>query len=138
MKLVARLALVAVVVFVAACGPLKYEIRGATLANGSDATLTADIKKDQSLTKIDLVAINLLPPGRAKEGATTYVVWQRKDDKANWTRIGALVYDEGARKGEMHDVSVPELSFDLEVTAEADADGASPGEAIVFAQRVSG
>lgn len=137
MKLVKALAVVAFVVAIAACGPLKYELRGATLANGADATLTADIKKDQSLTKVDLAAVNLLPPGRAKEGATTYVVWQRQNDKANWTRIGALVYDEGNRTGELHDVSVPETSFDLEVTAEIDASGASPGDAIVFSQRVS-
>jgi hypothetical protein len=138
MKSMLKALLLSAALFVVACGPLKYELKGAVLANGADAELLADVKKDQNLTTIDLHAINLPPPGRVKEGATTFVVWQRKNNDTPWTRIGALVYDEGARKGELLSVSVPELTFDLEVTAEVDAAGASPGDAIVFSQRVNG
>ncbi len=120
-----------------ACGPLKYEVRGTPAATGADAVVTAEIVAEQNLTKLNVMAANLPPPERIKEGATTFVVWQRASADAVWSRIGALDYSADSRKGELKDASVPVTAFDLEVTAEADAAGASPSGEVIFTQRVS-
>lgn len=130
-------AAVVVVLALSGCGPMKYELRGTPAATGADAVLTAEIVSEQNLTKLSLVATNLPPPERIKEGANTFVVWQRASSEAVWSRIGALDYSPETRRGTLNDASVPVTAFDLEVTAESDAGGASPSGEVVFTQRVS-
>jgi len=136
MKTVAKLLLALSVVVVAACGPLKYEIKGTSLATGADAVITADVKKDQAMTMLEVKATNLPPPDRVMSGASTFVVWQRKDSSANWARVGVLTYDEGKREGQFM-ATVPELTFEVQITAEREASPESPGPDAVFFQKIN-
>lgn len=121
---------------VVACGgPLKYQVQSSSRAPGADAKVTADVKEDQSLTELKIEATNLPPADRVSNGATTYVVWHRKDTKSPWARSGGLQYDESSRKAQWQG-TVPETSFDLAISAEADASAAAPSGETVFSQRV--
>lgn len=121
----------------AACGgPLKYEVASSARAPGSDAKIVAKVQEDQGLTQLEIEAVNLPPPGRVTEGATTYVVWHRKDSGGTWARSGGLAYDESDRKGKWTG-SVPETSFDLTISAEKEATAGSPSGETVFSQRVN-
>lgn len=123
------------VLALSACGPLQYELVGDPVVIGADATLKADVHKDQNFTAVDFAARNLAPPARLGETLTTYVVWQRKSDQSDWERVGALDYDDKTRRGTLR-ATVPQVAFELEVTAEDDAQTRSPGGVVVFSQRV--
>lgn len=121
----------------AACGgPLKYQVPSSARAPGADAKVVADIKEDQGLAQVEIAATNLPPPSRVSEGATTFIVWHRKDSGAQWSRLGGLAYDEDDRKGTWTG-SVPETSFDLAISSEKDAEVASPSGETVFSQHVN-
>jgi hypothetical protein len=121
---------------VAACGgPLKYQVPSSPRAPGADAKIVADVAKDQGQTHLELEITNLAPPGRISEKSSTYVAWYRKNSSATWSRVGGLKYDEGDREGKLSG-SVPEIAFDLSVTAEENDNPASPSPDIVVAQRV--
>jgi hypothetical protein len=121
----------------AACGgPLKYEVASSARAPGADAKVVAEVKKDQSLTQVEIVAVNLPPPARVTDGATTYVVWHRKDSSGAWARSGGLAYDESDRKGKWTG-SIPETSFDLVISAEKEVSAGSPSGETVFSQHVN-
>jgi hypothetical protein len=124
-----------VVLGAAACGPLKYEIKGTPQAVGADAVVTADVKKEQNFTLVEVKAKNLPPPERVMAGSTHFIAWQRKGSDGTWSRIGTLVYDEAGRTGALT-ATVPELRFDLEVTAEQQDAPASPSAEVVFFQKV--
>lgn len=136
MKTVATFLLALFVLIVSACGPLKYEIKGTSLATGADAVITADVKKDQAMTMLEVKATNLPPPDRVMSGASTFVVWQRKDSAANWSRVGVLAYEEGKREGRFM-ATVPELTFEVQITAEREAAPESPGPDAVFFQKIN-
>jgi hypothetical protein len=121
----------------AACGPTKYVITSTERAVGADAILLADRKEDQGQTALDFTVENLAPPDRVREGGQHFVMWFRKGEDAQWQRIGALDYNPDTRAGKST-ASVPEVNFDFEVSAEENVDPTSPGEAIVFFQRVGG
>ncbi len=129
------LLLTVLVLAIAACGPLKYELKGTALATGADAVITADVKKDQALTMLEIKATNLPPPDRVMAGSSVFVVWQRKDSGAQWTRVGVLTFAEDAREGTFM-ATVPELSFEVQITAEKEPSPASPGPDAVFFQKV--
>ena len=86
---------------------------------------------------VEFKAANLPPAERVKEGATTFVLWQRRDDSVQWSRIGALNYDADTREGAMM-ATVPELAFDFEVTVEQNQFPESPSAEVIYSQRVSG
>ncbi len=136
MKLTRLFAVVVVVAGLSACGPLKYEIKGTSLATGADAVITADVKKDQAMTMLEVNAENLPPPDRVMSGSSTFVVWQRKDSDASWSRIGKLIYEEEPRKGQLI-ATVPELSFELQITAEREDAPETPATDVVFFQKVN-
>ena len=122
----------------AACGgPLEYAPKPTARAPEADAKIVAEVQKSQGNTKLTLKVIHLAPPARLQDGATTFVVWQRKDSDKPWTRIGGLAYKEGDREGKLEEASVPETTFELIVTAEEKADVASPSPAILFEQKVN-
>lgn len=122
---------------VTACGgPLKYKAISSAKAPGADATIIADVKKDQGLTQLEIDVLNLAPPDRVAAGAATYVVWQRRNSDVAWSRLGAVRYDGSDRKGTWTG-SVPETGFDLAISAEKDVSVASPSGETVFAQRVN-
>ena len=121
-----------------ACGgPLEYAPKPTARAPEADAKIVAEIQKSQGNTKLTLKVLHLAPPARLQDGATTFVVWQRKDSDKAWTRVGGLVYKEGDREGKLEEASVPETTFQLIVTAEEKADVASPSPAILFEQKVN-
>ncbi|HYO94478.1 MAG TPA: hypothetical protein VER33_08190 [Polyangiaceae bacterium] len=136
--LLKKFALSAVVALLAAgCGgPLKYTVASSNAAPGADAEIVADVREDQKVTQLEVSAENLPPPARISEGSEAYAVWYRKDVNAQWTRIGNLEYDADDREGKLVG-SVPELAFDVEITAEPQGDPASPSSHVVFSQRVA-
>lgn len=120
-----------------ACGgALNYDLRGTQLSPSSDAKLVAQIDESRNLTELELRASNLTPPDRLLEGGTTFVAWQRKSSETPWGRLGALELSDEGRSGVAR-LSVPEVAFDLLVSAEQDASVASPSGKTVFEQRVS-
>lgn len=138
MRLVrAALILFTVVVVAAACGPLRYAVPANQVAAGADVDISADVKKDAGLTVVGIVIENLAPAERIKAGSAHFVAWQRTGSNATWSRIGTLVYDEGARTGRLEGVTVPALGFELVVSAEERADPASPSATIIVSQRVN-
>lgn len=127
---------VCLTLLLAACGgPLKYEIASTPKAPGADAKLVAKVNESQHQTTFELEVKNLPPPDRVSEGATDYVAWSRKNASAVWSRLGSLKYESGDRGGSMTG-SVPETSFDFEMTAEKAALAASPSSDVVFTQHV--
>ncbi len=119
-----------------ACGgPLKYQVPSSARAPGADAKIIADVSGDQGQTQLSVDISNLPPPARIVEKDTTYLAWYRKDSSATWSRIGGLKYDEGDRRGKLSG-SVPEVAFDLSVTAEAGESPASPSPDVIVSQRI--
>ncbi len=131
-----RLSLLALFVLAtSACGPLKYQLKGTALATGADAVIVADVQKEQAMTLLEVKATDLPPPDRVMSGSLVFVVWQRKDSAAPWTRVGVLEYAEGAREGTFK-ATVPEVAFEVQITAEREPAPVSPGPDAVFFQKV--
>jgi hypothetical protein len=119
-----------------ACGgPLKYDAISSPRAPGADASITADVRKDQHQTELRLEIENLPPAERVDADSQHYVAWYRRDAKETWTRIAGLDYEADSREATLQ-TAVPETQFDLWVTAEKDLDVASPSPNVVFTQRV--
>jgi hypothetical protein len=131
-----RIACVALVL--AACGgTLKYDLRGSDVSPGADAKLAANVDVQRNMTKVDIVVAHLTPAERVLEGGTTYVVWARRDSSVPWVRLGALELADEGRAGKAQ-LTVSEVSFDLELSAELNATVASPSGKTVFSQRIDG
>lgn len=131
-----RLSLIGVLAIVACGGPLKYQLASSSKAPGADAQIVADVKEEQKLTQLGVEITNLAPPNRINDGANFFIAWQRRNDEKAWARIGDLQYDPSSRKG-MLNASVPETSFDFQVTAEKSETPASPSSDVVFSQRIA-
>jgi hypothetical protein len=116
-------------------GPLKYTIHGSTKAPEIDATIVADVKKDSDFTTLTINIEHLAPPDRLG-GGKTFVVWT-KGEKPKWHRVGALKYDDGARRGSIEGASVPVTAFELEITVENDAAAELPSNDVVLQQHVN-
>jgi hypothetical protein len=120
----------------AACGgPLKYTVPSSARAPGADAKVVAEVSAGQGQTRLEIDVTNLPPPGRVSEKATTYIAWYRKNSSTTWSRVGGLKYDDSDREGKISG-SVPEVAFDLSVTAEETEGPASPSPEVIIAQRV--
>ncbi|MEY4577941.1 MAG: hypothetical protein RL701_2644 [Pseudomonadota bacterium] len=121
-----------------ACGgALSYDLRGSDVSPGADAKLTAEVDVQRNLTAIDLKVAHLTPAERVLEGGTAYVVWARRDSTVQWMRLGALQLSDEGRVG-VAQLTVSEVAFDLEVSAELNAAAVTPSGKTVFAQRVEG
>jgi hypothetical protein len=120
---------------VACGGPLKYQVPSSAKAPGADAKVVADVAEDQGQTRVEIEVTNLAPPERVNPNAKVFVAWYRKGPSAIWSRIGGLKYDEGDREGSLAG-SVPEIAFDLTISAEATEAPASPSADVVLSQRV--
>ncbi len=124
------------VLSVAACGgPLKYQVPGSQLSPGSDAKIVAEVDESHGKTELEIEATNLTPAERLIEDGKAYVVWTRKDEQAQWSRVGALELEDDGRKGKGK-FTTPETAFDLMITAEKDPSAASPSGKAVFEKRV--
>ena len=127
----------AFVLLLAACGgPLKYSVPSSRLAPGADAEIVANVNEDQNQTTIEIHAKNLPPPNRVNPNGLHYVAWQRKNNSSPWARLGTVRFDEGARTAELT-ATVPEQSFDFEISVEANEGAQSPSADVVFSQRVA-
>lgn len=120
---------------VACGGPLKYDLKGSQLSPGSDARVVAEVDGERHVTNVEVLAKNLTPAERLIDGGKTYVIWARKGDDAQWSRLGALDLDGDGRSGKAK-VTVPETSFELEVSAESAPNVASPSGKVIFQQKV--
>ena len=127
---------VAILGMAGCAGSLHYATPSTARAPGADAKILADVKKDQNETLLEISITNLAPPGRVAEGALHFVAWQRHNGATPWARVAAVKYDDGSRKGELS-ASVPVLSFDFEVSAEKEADAASPSPDVVLEQHIN-
>ena len=122
----------------AACGgPLRYAPHGTQKAPDADAEIVAEVNADSGFTRVNVKVEHLAPPARLVAGGTTYVVWARQNDGAPWQRIGALAYDEGKRRGDLMEATVPLTGFDLIISAEKESAPANPSEDVVVAQDVN-
>ena len=117
------------------CGTLKYQVQGTARAPGADAKIVAEVNKGAGNMKLEILAENLPPPERLQPGTTAFVVWQRKNDTAQWQRVGALTYDKGKRRGTL-EATAPETKLELVITAEMSGSPASPSGNILFQQLV--
>lgn len=120
---------------VACGGPLKYEVKGSQLSPGSDARVVADVDGERHVTNVEVEAKNLTPAERLLDGGKTYVIWARKGDDAQWSRLGALDLDGDGRTGKAK-MTVPETAFELEISAETAPNVAAPSGKVIFQQKV--
>lgn len=129
--------LMALAFVVAACGgPLKYKVASSRLAPGADADITATINESQNNTNVEVHVVNLPPAARVNPNAKFFVAWARKGENAVWSRVGTVKFDEEKRTGELIG-TVPEQTFDFEVSAEAEEGPASPSADVIFSQHVA-
>ena len=117
-------------------GALTYQLRGSSLAPAADAQITAKVDPSRNLTKLDIDASHLTPPERVLSNGTAYLVWARRNDTIPWTRLGALALSDEGRAGKAT-LTVSELEFDMQVSAETSVEVASPSGKLVFEQRVT-
>lgn len=124
-------------VALAACGgPLRYSLHGTPKAPDADAQVEADVSSAAGMTRLKMKVDHLAPPDRLRADGTTYVVWARKNDDAQWQRVGALVYDADGRSGELADSSVPLTSFQLIVSVETQSTPAAPSADVVISHKI--
>ena len=127
---------VAALVALGGCsGPLKYHVPSSRLAPGADAEIVATISEEKNQTAVEIHATNLPPPGRVNPDAKYYVAWHRKLDGGVWARLGTVKFDEEKRTAEIT-ATVPEVAFEVEISAEADENAQSPSADVVFYQKV--
>ena len=120
-----------------ACGgPLEYKIASNPSAPGADAHIVADVRDNEHQTQLTVEIVNLPPPERVDQAATQYVAWYRKDSAQVWSRIAVLAYETDSREASLTS-AVPATNFELEITAEAGPDVASPSPTVVFSQLVA-
>jgi hypothetical protein len=129
------LALAFVAMLMACGGSLNYKIASSAKAPGADATIKADVSKDQHLTHLKVDALNLAPPERVTPGTRIFIIWTRKNAEATWARAGNLEYNPSGREG-LFEGTVPEVDFDLQITVEKDDNAASPSADMIFSQHV--
>jgi hypothetical protein len=128
----------ALALLLAACGgPLEYMVKGTPASPGTDAKIKADVNNSTVITNVTIEAENLTPPDRLMPGATTFVVWARKDSGSQWQRIGSLQFDAGKRTGSLPQATVPLTSFELIVSAEQENSPKSPSPHVVLQQKVA-
>ncbi len=133
-----QLRTLALVAALAGCGgPLRYQVQATQRSPGADAEVVAHVNAGQNNTRLEVRTQNLPPPSRLVANNTVFMVWQRRNTSAPWARVGTLQYNEGSRVGELRDTTVPETTFDLQITAEADANVGSPSTNVVFQQAIN-
>jgi hypothetical protein len=135
MKLARALAILSLLAVTACGGALKYKVGGTTISPGSDAKITADVDESHATTALEIEATNLTPADRLIPDGKDYVVWTRKDDQSQWSRVGALALEDGGRTGKGK-YTTPMTAFDLIITAEKDPNAASPSGKTIFEKRV--
>lgn len=118
------------------CGStMTYTLKGSPRSPELDAKIVAEVRKESAMTTLKITAEHLAPPNRIGSG-NTYVAWF-KSDKGDWTRIGALKYDEGDRKGGLEGASVPMTTFDLVITVESSPTAKDKSSDVLFSQHVN-
>lgn len=112
------------------CGGGKsYALRPVTRSSGAEGELK--VKKGDNENRVVSVELKHLPPPSNINGTyRTYVLWLRPAGQQQWANMGALRIDDD-RKAKLETVT-PYESFDVMVTAEAEATGQEPkGETVL-------
>ncbi len=131
-----RIAGLALLLALSGCGgALTYKIASSAKAPGANATVKADISKNQHITRLTVSAAHLAPPARITAGTSMFTIWARKGPESQWVRVGNLKYDSSSREASFQG-TVPRINFDMEITTEKDDNVASPSPNIVFSQHV--
>ncbi|MBX3182349.1 MAG: hypothetical protein KF915_06955 [Polyangiaceae bacterium] len=128
--------ILSVATLAAGCGGLSYEVKGKPPATGAIARIDGKTQEDTKTTRLTIEVEFLQPPADLDPKGTGFVVWFRKNNASQWSRLGNLDYNESSRKGTLKDFSVPELKFELAISVEGGDSAASP-TTIVFTQLVS-
>jgi hypothetical protein len=134
---VGMLAMVLGLMLAACAGPLEYAVKGTPRAPDADGKIVAKVDPQTVMTRVTIKLEHLAPPDRLLPGGASYVVWARKDNAAQWQRIGALAYNANNRTGELYEASVPLTSFELIVSAEQQGAPASPSPHVAIQQKVA-
>jgi hypothetical protein len=128
---------VATCLWLLACaGPLEYQVASTPSAPGADAHIVADLRESEEQTQLKVDIVNLPPPDRVDPAARLYMAWYRKDPTQAWSRIAVLTYDRDAREASVVS-AVPELAFEMQITAEPGPDAASPAPTVLFTQLIA-
>lgn len=131
----AMMGLTALLTLVGCGSTMTYTLKGSPRSPELDAKIVAEVRKQAYMTTLKISAEHLAPPSRIGSGGT-YVAWF-KNEKGDWTRIGALSYDEGDRKGGLEGASVPLTTFDLAITVESSAGAKDRSSDVLFTQHVN-
>lgn len=130
LRLVASLlAVISLSVLLGACGgTAEYSVVGRDSASGADGTVT--VEEIAGGNRLVTVALKFLPPpDRITPGATVYVAWFETANQPA-IRAGALEFDADARTGNVT-ATTPSPRFKLKITAERNANVATPSEFVV-------
>ncbi|MCA9616330.1 MAG: hypothetical protein H6721_05475 [Sandaracinus sp.] len=115
-------------------GPQEYVVTGTERSAGTDGTILLEEIEGNQMLSVELE--HLPDPGRISQGATVYIVWV-KPDGGTPTMVGRLEHDADDRTARMR-ATTPHTSFEVLITAEADATATHPSEIIVVRQQVGG
>ena len=116
-------------------GPLTYSPHGTPRAPECDGHITATINNQQANTTVSINVEHLAPPDRIQAGGAAFVAWERRDQNAQWLRIGTLAYNPSDRTGQLQ-ATAPDAAFELSITVENSPAPASPSANIILDQRV--
>jgi hypothetical protein len=115
-------------------GSRTFDVRGTQRDPGADARVQVErIEGGNHLITISVT--NLTPPDRLGSGNSTFLVWVRQEGGS--TALGSqLAYQPDSRTGRAT-LTTPATHFTLMITAERNAQAASPSEFVVFQQEIS-
>lgn len=114
-------------------GGNTYSVIGTPRAPDADGTVSVEgIEGGNRLVKIALQHVP--PPARLGPGLGVFVVWFTANGQAP-VKAGLLAFDEGSRRGSLM-ATTPLRNFQLRITAERDANSASPGEMTILERQI--
>ena len=86
-------------------------------------------------TNITISVKNLAQPGRVADGATTYVVWLKRDEQTTPQNIGGMQVDDELVG--IFNTSTPFKRFSVMITPEKNGQAQVPTHDAVFSARVA-
>lgn len=124
----------AAALFLSACGPTVYQIRGAPRMPGVDGTMQVDDGPGTNRT-VTVNLSHLAPPDRMASGHAHYGVWFREPNGRS-VYAGHLEYDRDDRHGHLS-ATTPLHTFEVIVTIERREHPTGPSTHVVIRQRVN-
>lgn len=115
------------------CASGPTSMTSAASVPASEGTVEAT-EGENGNTDIRILVKNLAQPGRVADGATTYVVWLRRNDESEPRNIGGMQVDDEL-VGSFR-TSTPFKRFSVMITPEKNAQVRVPSHDAVFSSRV--